>query len=465
MAEHPDRALIDSLADQIAICAAHIDSAQHQLLSHIRAFDNLKGWCKQGSKSCAHWLSWRIGLGLVAAREKVRVAHALATLPSIDAALERGELSYAKVRAMTRVADPDNEGLLLAQARGTTGAELERICSGFRPFIKTKAALEERRYVRRRSIADGTMQIEIRLLPDEAARFWQALSEARRGLGSESDSAESSSSLPDAAVLLAERAIANASQPTRVTAAAERRQLFVHLAESRLRPAPTAFNAAMADRALESPTPAPPWQAALHDGTAINGDTLLRLACDSGLVVAKTDAHGSVLDIGRRRRTVSPALLRALRLRDRRCRFPGCNHAAFVDAHHIEHWAAGGATALRNLVLVCHAHHVALHEGGFSVSLESGAPIFADPTGTVIPHAAPTPALDNAMNPLRIAHRVKAIRIDHRTSLIRRGWLQRPNLKDSIRALVRRYDWHREELAARGASAESPGARGDAQSL
>lgn len=105
MLAQPDRAYIDDLGDQIALCAAHIDSAHHQLLTHIRSFDALKGWCKQGAKSCAHWLSWRIGLGMVAAREKVRVAHALASLPEIDAALERGELSYAKVRAMTRVAD------------------------------------------------------------------------------------------------------------------------------------------------------------------------------------------------------------------------------------------------------------------------------------------------------------------------------------------------------------------------
>ena len=96
--------------------------------------------------------------------------------------------------------------------------------------------------------------------------------------------------------------------------------------------------------------------------------------------MAKTDRRGNVLDIGHRQRTVSPALLRALQLRDRRCRFPGCNHAVFVDAHHIRHWAHGGATALGNLVLVCHAHHVSLHEGGFAVRLEDGRPIFVDPT-------------------------------------------------------------------------------------
>lgn len=437
MVEPPNRAYIDDLGDKIAICAAHIDSAQHQLLSHIREFDKLKGWSKQGSKSCAHWLSWRIGIGLVAAREKLRVAHALAGLPTIDAALERGELSYAKVRAMTRVADSDNEELLLAQARGLTGAELERVCGGFRPFIKTKEALEERRHVRRRGMPNGTVQIEIRLLPDEAARVWQALNEARPTC--QNDSAESSGSLADAAVALAERAIANpASEASRTSAAAERRQLFVHLSE----------------RHLDGDASA--WKAELHDGTAIAGDTLLRVACDSGLVVAKTDQQGNVLDIGRRRRTVPPALLRALRLRDRRCRFPGCNHAAFVDAHHIQHWAQGGETALRNLVLVCHGHHVALHEGELTVALHDGVPIFRDPTGAVVPNVPAPSTVDPTADSLRITRLANGTTIDRRTSLIRRGWMMKPNLKDCIRALVRRYDRRLEAEAAGQAVRSSP---------
>ena len=419
MLETYSRAHIDELADKIAICAAHIDSAEHQLLSHIRSFDNLKGWSKQGSKSCAHWLSWRIGIGLVAAREKLRVAHALAGLPLIDAALERGELSYAKVRAMTRVADADNEELLLAQARGLTGAELERVCGGFRPFIGTRAALEERRYVRRRSMHDGTVQIEVRLMPDEAARVWQALNEARRPANDAS--AESSASLADAAVTLAERALAN-PLAGRASVAAERRQLFVHLSERHLAEDPSS------------------WKAELHDGTAIGADTLLRVACDSGLVAVKTDPKGNVLDIGRRRRTVPPALLRALRLRDRRCRFPGCSHAAFVDAHHIQHWARGGESALGNLVLVCHGHHVALHEGGFAVSLVDGVASFRDPTGAIVPPVPATPSLDHAGDSLRVTRLSGGATIDARRSLIRRGWMMRPNLKDCIRALVRRYD-------------------------
>src|SRR5262245_4918943 len=103
---------IDRLGDDIAMAAAHIDAATHQLLSSIRRFDESGGWAWQGARSTAHWY-WRIGIGLCAAREQVRVARALETLPLIDAALARGELSYAKVRAMTRVATPENQELLL----------------------------------------------------------------------------------------------------------------------------------------------------------------------------------------------------------------------------------------------------------------------------------------------------------------------------------------------------------------
>src|SRR3954453_18314830 len=98
-----------TLADEIARTAAHPDAATHRLLACIRAFDQSGEWQRQGTVSCAHWLSWRIGLNPGAAREKVRVARALGGLPPIDRALEGGALSYAKVRALTRVATPENE--------------------------------------------------------------------------------------------------------------------------------------------------------------------------------------------------------------------------------------------------------------------------------------------------------------------------------------------------------------------
>lgn len=74
-----------------------------------------------------------------------------------------------------------------------------------------------------------------------------------------------------------------------------------------------------------------------------------------------------VLDVGRKRRTAPSSLFRVLRIRDGGCRFPGCTHQAFVEAHHIEHWAHGGKTNLENTVLLCSAHHRAVHEEGFQI--------------------------------------------------------------------------------------------------
>ena len=107
---------VEKLGQEIAELAAHLDAATQQLLARVRAFDEAGGWERQGAISCAHWLSWRLGLDTGTAREKVRVARALGALSRIDAAFGRGELSYAKVRALTRVATAENEPRLLELA-------------------------------------------------------------------------------------------------------------------------------------------------------------------------------------------------------------------------------------------------------------------------------------------------------------------------------------------------------------
>src|SRR3982074_519006 len=105
--------------------------ATARLLELIREFDARGGW-NTGFRSCAAWLSWRVGLDLGAARERVRVARALATLPRLARALARGELSYAKVRALTRVATPETEARLVAVGRAGTACHVERIVRGWR---------------------------------------------------------------------------------------------------------------------------------------------------------------------------------------------------------------------------------------------------------------------------------------------------------------------------------------------
>src|SRR5262245_51705144 len=205
---------IDALADDIAIAAAHIDAATHGLLTSIRRFDAAGGWAWQGARSCAHWLSWRIGLGLGAAREKVRVAKALAELPHVDAALMRGELSFAKVRAITRVATPDNELLLLQYAQSATGSQLERICRSFRRVMRPPGrAHEDERYVRQRHLENGMVRIEAQVLPDEADLVMKAIQEARRAAarvpaGTPKSSETETPTMVDGLVLAAESFLA-----------------------------------------------------------------------------------------------------------------------------------------------------------------------------------------------------------------------------------------------------------------
>src|SRR2546426_1436724 len=122
---------LDRIGDEIAELSAYLDAATARLLELIRAFDARGGW-NTGFRSCAAWLSWRVGLDLGAARERVRVARALGTLPLLAEALARGELSYAKVRALTRVATPETEVRLLGVGRAGTAAHVERIVRGWR---------------------------------------------------------------------------------------------------------------------------------------------------------------------------------------------------------------------------------------------------------------------------------------------------------------------------------------------
>src|SRR5688572_1917260 len=150
---------MEALGEAIAETAAMIDAATHRFLTQLRLFDDVGGWHVAGAQSCAHWLSWRVGMDLGAAREKVRVARSLEALPAIDGALKAGEISYSKVRAMTRVATAANEEQLLGMARETTGAQLEKICRLTRQVQALEGTdakvAEDRRWVVSRPTDDG----------------------------------------------------------------------------------------------------------------------------------------------------------------------------------------------------------------------------------------------------------------------------------------------------------------------
>ena len=177
---------LDRLGDEIAELSAHLDAATARLLALIREFDARGGW-NTGFRSCAAWLSWRVGLDMGAARERVRVAHALGTLPLLAGALAKGVLSYAKVRALTRVATPEAEARLLAVGRAGTAAHVERIVRGWRQVDRRAEARKAARQHAGRGLRvyedeDGMVVVQGRLTPEAGALLRRALEAGREVL-------------------------------------------------------------------------------------------------------------------------------------------------------------------------------------------------------------------------------------------------------------------------------------------
>ena len=440
----PRRDALDDLGEQIAELSSRIQAATYELLVLIREFDARSGW--SGCTSCAHWLSWRTGLAPGAAREHVRVARALANLPKLSDAMRRGSVSYSKVRAVTRVATPDNEQTLLDVALAGTAAHVEQIVRGWRRVDRAEEQAEDQRRQERRSLrtwvdADGMVIVQGRLTPEVGAALRRALEaacdqlqqpraraaedataggDARDAATQEIDSVAEelapsfSQRQADAIGLLAESALSGGLDKG---TAGDRYQVVLHvdgaaLIESADVPAGTssATEGSLAARG----------QTLLDEagGMHVSQETARRLACDSATVEMRHGAAGQILDVGRRRRTVSPALRRALASRDRQCRFPGCQNRK-CDAHHVEHWADGGATALDNLVLLCRRHHRAVHEEGFGVTLDAGGDVrFTRPDGRLLPVAPPAPGwTGRPLAPVNARLEQEQIDIDGRTSL------------------------------------------------
>ncbi len=379
----------EALGEQIAALAARLHAATYDLLVLLREFDERTGW-NTGFLSCAHWLHWRTGIDLGAAREKVRVAHALAVLPRISAAMQRGAISYAKVRALTRVATPDNEASLLDFAQAGTAAQTERLVRAWRRVDDVAAAAqEESRHLHRQLSTwvddDGMVVIRGRLTPEVGAVVQRALEAAADRLFREAQGAPRAEQVAeevtaaqrraDALGLLAESALTSDLDRG---SAGDRYQVVLHVEPS---------SSVAAGEGLSGTVELD------HGAVDVSAETSRRICCDTSVVAMRHDAAGAVLDIGRKTRTIPPSIRRALQARDRNCRFPGCT-ARRCDAHHVEHWVDGGPTSLDNLVMLCRRHHRAVHEGGFDLVHHcDGATTFIRPDRTVLDAAPPLPVL------------------------------------------------------------------------
>ncbi len=390
----------EELGQEIASLSAHLDAATHRLLECIRRFDEACGWHEQGAISCAHWLTWRVGWDPATAREKVRVARALGKLPMIDEALRSGRLSYAKVRALTRVATLENEPKLLELALFATGAQLERLCRGYRAVNEgERAPAPEERSVRLRQLPGGMVKLELVLEPDEADLILRAVDRAREVHAEQATPADSTlPAPPDHQPAEGGGVSAETCWPSRADGA-------VTIAESFLAGHPVTGNGGErfqvmvhVDQEVLGPDGA--WTATLEDGSRVSAETLRRVACDCGLVAVGHD--GEALKIGRRARSIPPAIRRALMLRDRGCAFPGCTYTRFLHAHHVEHWLHGGKTSLDNLVMLCTFHHHLVHEGGWTTTVDAdGACVFHSPLGMPLASVPPRERVDNVIVWLR----------------------------------------------------------------
>jgi hypothetical protein len=397
---------LNHLADNITELVAHLDAGTFQLLELICEFDENEGWAGPGLKSCAHWLNWKCGMNLGSARERVRVARALPGLPAISSAFRKGEVSYSKVRAMTRVATAENEATLLQVALHGTASHVETQMRLYRKVKRIEALEEENLRHGHRELSwhlddDGHWVFKGRFTPEQGAMLEKALEAAGEQLFEEQQqvpeevAAEIDANIPldsttpepvsqqraDALARVVEGFLAGvgSERPVNDLSGGDKYMVSIHTDIETLKEDGTGAESEIEDRG------------------SIPAETSRRLSCDCSIVHWRENAQGDPLNIGRKTRSIPPAIRRALKRRDQGCRFPGCTCSRFVDAHHIQHWADGGETSMDNLVLLCRTHHRLVHEAGYGVeNVDGKGVVFRMPGGEVIPQAGGRRSRGNA---------------------------------------------------------------------
>ena len=419
---HTDRIKdVEQLGAEITELSAYIYAATYRLLVLIREFDERGGWHQPGLCSCAHWLNFKCGIGMNAAREKVRVAHALKNLAKISAAFERGELSYSKVRAMTRIANTENEDYLLMIARHGTAYHMEKLVQKYRRAerlqdVEAANRQQRDRYLEHHYDEDGCLVIRARVPAEQGALIIKALEKAlddqfakHRDVcpkGTWSTETAGSDTVVDACIKHGPHVSAETSVAEPEPVSARRADALAEVAETYLgneaRPATSGDRYQVVVHvcpkgtwSAETSETETPVDAHIEDGPHVSAETSRRLGCDCSIVRMTEDLSGEPLSIGRKTRSIPPAIRRALRFRDKGCRFPGCTNTRFVDGHHIRHWADGGETSLDNLVELCRHHHRLVHEGGYGCErLTSGDIVFTAPDATRLADPAPVRMID-----------------------------------------------------------------------
>ncbi|MEE8602474.1 HNH endonuclease signature motif containing protein [Euzebya tangerina] len=445
------------VADELVQLASDLFGGEKRFLDLVAEFDALGGWADGRTRSCAHWLNWRLGIAMPAARERVRVARRLHELPLLARVFGEGRVSYSKVRAVTRVATAQTEETLVSFALAATAAQLERICRVWRTVqsqspASAADAARQRRDVRLTTDDTGDLVLTARLPVAGGAVLAQAIAAAAERLFRDQGPAEDvGQRRADALVAVCESFLASGPTDSSsadhwqltvdvdvdVLQAARDGQATDHVHTShqptsdpsltdssptgprRIGPRPIG-RGSVGPRSKgprskgprsKSPPSGPEIGATVErfpsarvrtsgatDQARLPGPVLRQIACDVTLQYRVLGA-GQPVGIGRRHRQIPGWLRRLLYRRDDGCQFPGCPNQLWTDAHHIIHWADDGPTDLDNLIRLCRGHHSTVHAQnlGIGQSRTDRTWTFTTPDGTTI---CPVPPLQRAGNHL-----------------------------------------------------------------
>jgi len=339
------------LATQIRRALGAESRWRARVIALIQQFDRKGAYRDYGCETTSEWVSMHCGVSRMAAREYVRVARALRSLPTIDRAFQSGDLTYARVRAVTRFATPETDESLAEVASRTRVEGLEDMARSHR---KTRAVLDPMFATRARSVRrwdqNGMRHYLAKVSAEGGSILDQALAlvASRAGVSAETDSDESELHPDGAPAWERKRADALIAMARECLAAGS--------------PAPALAAQSQISVYLDAST----GMARIDNGPVIGPKTLERLLCDAALSRVMA-LPGRKLEYGRTRRTVSPAQRAAVIAVYETCQWPGCRARCFLEVHHIQHWSRGGSSGLMNLGLFCWRHHVLGHEGGFEI--------------------------------------------------------------------------------------------------
>ncbi|MGH3587024.1 MAG: DUF222 domain-containing protein [Pseudonocardia sp.] len=406
---------LNVLESELLNLAAHITAAQCRFLKLLAEFDNRHGWTGDGIYSCAHWLSWRASMDIRTATEHLRVAHALPHLPKITEAFAAGQISYSKVRAITRLTGSDSSTLTRMAAELAAGVSDEKYTtvadtetaervllnialSGTASHLESVVRAVRRQHTppgraaARRSLSwqwddDGSLVVKARLTPEEGASLIaeiDALVPARAPITHPADQPPED---------LDERATEQEPGPATDRLAARRADALLALvhgsADEESGPVVERGNAQVVIH-FDTTT----GTSRIAGGPEIPAATAERLSCDARVQILLDDKTNNRMYMGRARRLATPSQIAALIARDgERCLFPGCTHTRHLQCHHVLSWLFGGPTDIDNLLLICAFHHGTIHDHGYQIYRVSDRWEFRRPDGTPIP--APTPLSGN----------------------------------------------------------------------